>query len=183
MSLEKRKLYGLLAVFDDADRLIEATHKIRDAGYERFDAFSPFPLEGLAEAMEFEPKGVSPICWIGGFLGAASGFALQTYDTLIGFPLNVGGRPYFSWPAYVPITFELMILFAGTFTFLGVLGLNRLPTLYHPAFNIEEFQKRNSSDGFFLLIEAQDSLFDDARTFELLQSLGAVRTYEVPHDP
>ena len=176
-------LYGLMAVFDEPEQLVEAAKKVRGQGYRVFDAYSPFPVEGLAEAMELRPTWIAPICWIGGFLGAAGGFALQCYGTLVEFALNVGGRPLFSWPAYVPITFELMILTAGTFTFLSILLLNRLPTYYHPVFNIEEFQKRNANDGFFLVIEARDSRFSRNETHELLRSLHPVRTYEVPDVP
>lgn len=183
MKATSENLYGLMALFEKPEELIQATKAAHDQGFRKLDAYSPFPIEELAEALEIKHTGVPPICWLGGLLGACSGFALLTYNTVFSFPLNVGGRPLFSWPAYVPITFELMILFAGVFTFFSTLGLNLLPKYYHPVFNIDEFQKRNSSDGFFLVIEASDRHFDRSRTHEFLLSLNPSRIYEVPELP
>jgi hypothetical protein len=183
MSAKAGELWGLMAVFEEPEQLVEAVKRARAAGYRKLDAYSPFPIDEVEEAMEIGHTGVAAICWVAGLVGATSGFALMTYDTVYSYPLNVGGRPYFSWPAYVPITFELMVLFAGVFTFLGVLGLNRLPRYYHPVFNVAEFQQRNSSDGFFLVIEASDRSYRRDETRELLLSLNPSRIYEVPDAP
>lgn len=180
MRIDERELHGLMAVFETQEELVAAVKKTQSQGFREFDAYSPYPIEEVAEAMEIKHTGVAAICWAAGLLGAASGFALMAYDTVASFPLNVGGRPLFSWPAYVPITFELMVLFGGIAAFLAVIALNRLPRYHHPVFNVDEFQRRNSTDGFFLVIEAEDKLFDAPITHEFLSRLGPARIHEVP---
>jgi hypothetical protein len=169
-----------MAVFDTQEQLVNAVRQTQNHGFRRYDAYSPYPIEEAGEAMEIRHTGVAAICWIACLLGAASGFGLMTYNTVASFPLNVGGRPYFSWPAYVPITFELTVLFGGVCTFLSVLALNGLPRFHHPVFNVDEFQRRGSSDGFFLVIEAEDHLFSSTSTYEFLADLKPARIHEVP---
>ncbi len=165
-------IYGLLAEFDDADKLVAATQAARTAGYRRLDAYSPFPVDGLAEALGFTR---TPLGWIvlaGGLLGALAGFGLQYYTAVIALPLNVGGKPFNSWPSFIPITFETTILGAALAAVFGLLLLNGLPMPYHPVFNIGSFA-RASQDGFFLCIETTDPQFDGQKTREFLQGLQA----------
>jgi hypothetical protein len=171
-------LHGLLAEFMRPDDLLAATRRAYTAGYRRMDAYTPFPVEELAEALGSRRTWVPAIVLAGGIAGGAGGFAMQYYATVIDYPLNVGGRPLNSWPAYIPITFELTILAAAVAALLGMLALNRLPQPYHPVFNVPEFA-RASQDRFFLCIEATDPLFDRAGTAHFLDSLGAREVRDV----
>ncbi len=171
--------YGLMAQFEDAEKLLAATQRTREAGYRRIDAYSPFPIDGLGEALGFTHSLISWIVLIGGIVGAAAGFGLQYYVSVIANPINVGGKPTFSWPAFVPITFETTILGAAVAGVIGLLLLNRLPMPYHPVFNIDNFL-RASQDGFFLCIEAADPQFDPQKSREFLESLQPREVYDVP---
>ena len=165
--------YGLLAEFEDADKLLAAAQRTRAAGYRRMDAYAPFPVDGLAEALGFSD---SPIAWIvlmGGLVGGLAGFGLQYYVAVIATPINVGGKPLNSWPAFVPVTFETTVLGAALAAVVGLLLLNGLPMPYHPVFNIEKFA-RASQDGFFLCIETRDLQFDAEKTKAFLRDLGAL---------
>ncbi|HUG92626.1 MAG TPA: DUF3341 domain-containing protein [Planctomycetaceae bacterium] len=172
-------LYGLLAEFEQPDALVEATRRARDAGYRRMDAYAPFPVHGLAEALGFHRTRVPLLVLIGGIVGCAGGYFLQYWVSVIAYPLNIGGRPLHSWPAFVPVTFELTVLVAGLAAVLGMLALNGLPMPYHPLFHVERFA-RASQDRFFLCIEAADPRFDVDETRTFLRSLGAVEVYEAP---
>jgi hypothetical protein len=174
----KPNLYGLMAEFETPDDIVEAAHRTQDAGYRNYDAYSPFPIHELFEAMEQHRTWVSPIVLIGGLVGMTIGFSLQTWTAAIDYPLNIGGRPLFSWPAFIPITFESMVLIAAFSAVLGMLALNGLPKPYHPVFNVDGFE-RASKDRFFLCIEATDPMFSLAETSGFLQGLGAVRVSEV----
>lgn len=177
--LSSPPLYGLLAEFPNAQALVAATRLARAAGYRRMDAFSPFPVEGLAEALEFRQTWIPLVVLLGGVGGAVAGYAMQYYISVIDYPLNIGGRPLHSWPAFIPVTFETAVLGAAVAAVLGVLALNGLPQPYHPLFNVERFL-HVTQDGFFLAIEAADPLFDPARTRDFLLGLGAREVSDVP---
>ncbi len=170
--------YGLLAEFDSPEALLAATRRAFGEGFRKMDAYSPFPVEGLSEALGFHRTRVPLIVLIGGLIGCAGGFYLQYWAAVIDYPINVGGRPLNSWPSFIPITFELTILIAALFAFFGVLALNGLPMPYHPVFNVERFELA-SRNRFFLCIEAADSKFDPSRTRAFLESTGARGVFEV----
>jgi Alternative complex III, ActD subunit len=177
--MKKHPLYGLLAEFETTDALLEAAHKAHEAGYRRLDAFTPFPVEGLADALGFHSTRVPLIVFIGGLIGCGGGFFLQYYPNVIGYPLNIGGKPYFSWPSFIPITFELTILCAALATVFGMLALNGLPTPYHPVFNVPRFELA-TRNRFFLIIKAGDAKFDPAKTRAfLLEELKSREVSEV----
>ena len=171
-------VYGLMAEFDSAEDLLAAARRAHAAGFHRMDAYSPFPVEGLAEAIGFHDPWIARLVLLAGLFGAAFGFASQYWVTVIDYPLNVGGRPFNSWPSYIPITFELTVLFAALTAVVGMIALNRLPMPYHPVFNVPAF-RRVTDDGFFLCIEATDPRFDRGATKRFLESLGAREVSEV----
>jgi hypothetical protein len=171
-------IFCLLAEFDTAESLIEATRKTRDAGYVRTDAFAPFPVHGLDEALGLKRSGVALITLIGGILGALTGFLMQVYSCTYSYRENVGGRPLYSWPAFIPITFELTVLGAGLSAAIGMLALNRLPQPYHPVFNSSRFELA-SRNKFFLCIEASDPKFELTQARQFLQGLSPMGVEEV----
>jgi hypothetical protein len=171
-------IYGLVAEFDKVDDLIAATRAVHEQGYRNVDAFTPFPVEEVAEELHLGGTGVPPLVLGAGLTGAAGGFLLQTIGMAYDYPMNVGGRPLVSWPAFIPITFESTILLAAFAAVLGILVLNGLPRPHHPVFNTPNFE-RASDDGFFLCIEATDRKFDLANTRRFLESLKAKRVSEV----
>lgn len=173
-------LYGLIAEFDDADDLVRAAAAARQAGYRRMDAYSPFPVHGLDEALKFHDWRVPWMIFIGGIFGGTFGLLMEWWCSGIDYPWNVGGKPYFSWPDYIPIIFELTILFASLTAFVGMLALNGLPRPHHPIFNAPNFE-RSSQDLFFLCIEARDGHFDREGTEEFLRSLNPQAVSEVPN--
>jgi hypothetical protein len=171
-SLPKGPHYGILAEFATPADLYHACERVRDAGFTRWDAHTPFPVHGLAAAMGLRR---SPLPWIVlgmGLMGAALGFVLQWWVHASAYPLVISGKPYFSWPAYVPITFELGVLFGALGAVLGMLGLNQLPMHHHPLFRSKVFE-RVTDDAFFISIEAWDPRFDPSATRKLLESMGA----------
>lgn len=164
-------IYGLVAEFSDPESLLQAAERTRDAGYRRIDAYSPFPVHGLAEAIGFKDNWLPWVIFLAGVTGTIAGFALQIYALAIDYPHNVGGRPLISWPAFIPVSFETTILLASFGAVIGMLGLNGLPRPHHPIFNTPRFELA-SQDRFFLCIEATDPLFDIERTEQFLESLG-----------
>jgi hypothetical protein len=165
-------LAGLMAGF--------ATHQelLRAAGYRKMDAFSPFPVEGLAEALGHGRCGIPLIVLIAGITGGLGGYFMEWYAMAVDYPLNIGGRPLHSWPAFIPITFELTVLCASLSALIAMLALNRLPQPYHPVFNVPEFV-RASTDRFFLCIESSDQMFDIVVTRQFMEALGPFMVAEV----
>ena len=178
MIVREPALYGLLAQFDDAEQTLAAATQVHAAGYRKADAFTPFPVEGLAEALGFERSAVAPIVLLFGIIGGLTGFGMCWFANVINYPLNVGGRPYNSWPAFIAITFELTVLFAGLAACFAMLLLNGLPQPYHPLFNVPAF-KAASRNGFFICIEATDPQFDLKTTRAFLESLQPHAVVEV----
>ncbi len=176
--MRKAPLYGLIAEFEQPETLLEAARKAHEAGYRRMDAFTPLPIEGLSEAIGFHRTRLPIVVLIGGAMGCLGGFLLQYYPNVIGFPLNIGGRPYNSWPSFIPITFEMTILVSALTVVLGMLALNGLPMPYHPVFNVPRFALA-TRDRFFLCIEARDSIFDLEKTKRFLGELKPHGVYEV----
>jgi hypothetical protein len=163
-------LYGLMAEFDEPEPLLAAARRAHAAGYRHMDAYSPMPVEGLAEAIGFRTTLVERLVFCAGLLGASGGFGLCWWITVVAYPHNVAGRPLNSWPAYIPITFECMVLVACLTAMFGMLALNGLPQPYHPVFNVQRFEHA-SRDKFFLCIEATDPKFDVLATREFLEQL------------
>ena len=166
-------LYGVMAEFDDTTALVEAARRTYAEGYRKFEAYSPFPIHDLFEVMHIRDKRVGLLVLLGGLTGMCTGLGLQAWVSAIAYPLNIAGRPYLSWPMFIPVTFELTILFAAFAAVFGMLGLNGLPMPYHPVFNVERFAMHASQDRFYLAIEANDPKFDRTATRSFLQSLGA----------
>lgn len=174
----KENLYGMMAEFGTPEELLAAARAAHQAGYRKMDAYSPFAVEGVAEAIGFSKTRVPLVVLIGGIVGGVAAYAMQWYSAVIDYPLNVGGRPLHSWPAFVPITFELTVLFAAIAGVIGMLAMNGLPKPYHPVFNVPEF-KLASQTRFFLCIEADDQVFEPNEVREFFRSLGAISVREV----
>jgi ActD protein len=164
-------IYGLMAEFEDPNELVAAAHRAYHEGYRVMDAYSPLPIEELHEAIGFHHTRLPLIVLIGGIVGCISGFLLQWWVHTTAYPVNVGGKPFNSWPAFIPITFECTILGAALAAVFGMLALNGLPQPYHPVFNVPRFALA-SRNRFFLCIEARDAKFDLGRTREFLETLG-----------
>src|ERR687891_2082059 len=171
-------LYGLMAEFDAPEALLEAARRSFADGYRRMDAYTPFPVDGLAEAIGFHKTRIPLIVLIGAVVGCIGGFYLQYWASVINYPLNIGGRPLNSRPAFIPVTFEVTILVAALSAVLGLLALNGLPMPYHPVFNVERFQLA-TRNRFFLCIEAIDPKFDHEATLRFLESVGPQGVYDV----
>jgi hypothetical protein len=169
---EEKGIYGLMAEFDDPSLIVAAARRTYEAGYRRINAYSPYPIEELAEAIGFHRNMVPLATLVCGVLGGLGGFALQYWTSAIAYPLNVGGRPLLSLPAFIPVTFECTILLAAFGAFIGSLLMNRLPQPYHPTFNVPSFA-RASQDRYFLCVKADDPKFKEAETRAFLESLGA----------
>jgi hypothetical protein len=172
------KLYGLLAEFATADALLEAAKHAHEAGYTRAEAYAPFPVEGLAEAVGFRRNHVPLITFIGGVVGGVGAYFLQWYSAVVDYPVNIGGRPLHSWPSFMPITFELTILGAAFAALFGMFYLNGLPTLRHPLFDVPDFDLA-SRNRFFLCLPTQDVAFDLQRGRALLEDLKPLLIREV----
>ena len=165
-------LYGVMAEFDNPSDLVAAARTTYEAGYRRINGYSPFPIEELSEAIGFTKTSLPLIVLIGGIVGGVGGYLMQYWIEVIDYPLNVGGKPYNSWPAFVPITFEMTVLCAAFAAVLGMLALNKLPQPYHPVFNAPNFALA-TRDRFFLVIEANDPKFKHEEVKQFMQQLGA----------
>jgi len=175
------KLYGLVAEFAEPEPLVAAARKVHDAGYRRVDAYTPFPVDGLAETIGKVDVKVPWIMFFGGIAGFLGGFGFLVWSIAIDYPLNIGGRPLVAWPSFIPISYELTILLACLSGIVAMIYLNGLPMPYHPVFNAPNFD-RATTDRFFLGIEAGDKQFDREETRRLLESLHPLRVSEVGTD-
>jgi hypothetical protein len=171
-------LYGVMAEFESPTDLVAAAHKVYSLGYRRINGYSPFPIEELSEAIGFTKTSLPLIVFIGGVVGGLSGFFMQYWIEVIDYPINVGGKPTNSWPAFIPITFEMTVLFAAFSAVLGMLILNKLPQPYHPVFNLPNFALA-TRDRFFLAVEANDPKFKHGEVVDLLKSLNATAVNDV----
>lgn len=173
-------IYGVMAEFDSPSALVSATRAARAKGYRKLDAYSPFPIEELTDALHLHKNKLPLIVLAGGIIGGLTGFFLQYWIAVVYFPINIAGRPLNSWPSFIIITFELTILFASLSAVLGMMALCGLPMPYHPVFNVPRFSAA-SRNRFFLCIEAADPLFDPAKTSEFLGTLEPREVSEVAH--
>ena len=173
-------IYGLMAEFANPTDLVLAARRAHEAGYRRMDGYSPFPVEELSDAIGFHKDNVSLVVLIGGLVGGSIGYLMQWWISAISYPINVGGKPYHSWPAFIVVTFEMTVLFAGVAAVLGMLALNGLPMPYHPVFHSPRFAFA-TRDRFFLCIEARDPLFDRVQTMNFLRSLSPYDVAEIPY--
>lgn len=173
-------VYGVMAEFDNPTDVVAATRRAYEEGYRRMDAYSPYPIEALSEAVGPHKERLPLIVLIGGIVGLIGGYAMQYYVSVINYPLNVGGKPLHSWPAFIPITFETTVLGAAMAAIFGMLALNGLPEPYHPVFNAPNFALA-TRDRFFLVIESRDPKFDREATTNFLRGLGAHEVADVEH--
>ena len=177
--MKTTRIYGIMAEFDSASDLVAAARKTHEAGYRKIDAYSPFPVEELAEAIGFHKNRVPLVTLIGAIIGGLSGYLMQYWIAAVDYPINVGGRPFHSWPSFIVVTFEMTILFGGIFAVLGMLALNGLPMPYHPVFNVPRFAMA-TKDRFFLIVFSTDPKYSPTGTRQFLESLGPRSISEVP---
>lgn len=177
---EKPEIYGLVAEFPDAETIVEAAEKVKAAGYDKVEGYTPMPVEELIHALGHHKSPVPKIIFGGALLGCLTGLGLQYWVSAIDYPLNVGGRPLASWVSFIPVTFEMTILFGAFAAVGGMLLVNGLPMPYHPLFNVKRFSYV-TRDKFFLCIEAIDPRFDRQETREFLESLNPTGVSEVEH--
>ena len=182
MSRPKTEIYGLLAEFDVPDEVVEAAEAVHAAGYRRIDAYSPYPIEALAEALHLGRSVMSKLVLGGALCGMAAGYGLCWWSSVVAYPMNISGKPFHSWPAFIVPTYETTILFACLTAVFGMLWVNKLTQPYHPLFNVPSFTMGASRDKFYVCVEADDPRFDRAGTRRFLESLKGVKLVsEVPH--
>lgn len=174
----ERNIYGILAEFDTATEWVDAAREIRDAGYKKTDAFSPFPVHEIDEALGIRRSILPFLVFGGGITGLLTGLGLQYFVHVFEYPIIVGGRPYFSLPSFIPPSYELTILFAAFTAVFGMILLNGLPQPYHPVFNVPRFALA-TREKFFLLIEAKDPKFDYEETKSFMQGLNPQEVFDV----
>jgi hypothetical protein len=172
-------MYGLMAEFESPEQVLEAARGAYEQGYRMMEAYTPFPVEGLAEALGFRRTRIPEVVLIGGLIGGLGGYFMQWYSAVVDYPINVGGRPMHSWPSFIPITFELAVLGGAFAAVLGMLALNGLPRPHHPVFNVPKFALA-SHDRFFLSIQARDPLFDPEATRRTLEKFNPKMVTVVP---
>jgi hypothetical protein len=172
------ELRGLIAEFENEEAIVEATQKTVDAGYHHIETYTPYPLDELLDIQHLHKNKVALVILIGGLTGCAVGFFMQYFASVIHYPLNVGGRPFNSWPAFIPVMFECTVLFAAFAAFVGMMVMNKLPRPNHPLFDIERFQFA-TQDRFFLCIEAEDPYFEKDATRQFLEELNPHEVNEV----
>lgn len=173
------KIYGLMAEFRTGDALLDAARRAREEGYRAVEAYAPYAVEGIAEAVGFRHDRVPLITLLGGIAGGLGGYFLQWYSAVLDFPINVGGRPLHSWPSFIPATFELTILGAALAAVFGMLAANGLPRLHHPVFNAPDFEQ-SSRNRFFLCLPVHDAKFDPQKSRAFLEGLQPIAVSEVP---
>ncbi|HWC97471.1 MAG TPA: DUF3341 domain-containing protein [Candidatus Sulfopaludibacter sp.] len=178
--MSKPEIYGMMAEFDNPTSLVNAARAAHEKGFRKLDAYSPFPIEELTDALHLHKNKLPLIVLLGGIIGGTLGYLLQYYVTVWQFPINVAGKPLHSWPSYIVITFECTVLVAGLSAVFGLLALCGLPMPYHPTFNVPRFALA-SRNRFFLCIESTDPLFDRQRTSEFLETLEPKEVSEVAH--
>ena len=176
--MKTTRIYGIMAEFDSASDLVAAARRTHQSGYQKIDAYSPFPVEELSEAIGFHTNRVALVTLIGAITGGISGYLMQYWMNAVNYPVIVGGKPPHSWPAFIPITFEMTILFGGISAVLGMLALNGLPMPYHPVFNVPRFAMA-TKDRFFLIVFSTDPKYSPAGTRQFLESLGPRSISEV----
>ena len=172
--------YGIIAEFDEPEPLVEATRHAYERGYRMMEAYTPFPVHGLPDALGFKHNKIPAVVLIGGIVGGLTGFFMQYYSAVLSYPIDVAGRPFNSWPAFIPITFEMTVLFAALAAVFGMLGLNGLPRPHHPVFNAPNFALA-SRNRFFLCIQARDPLFDIDTVRQVLEEHRPIAVNEVPY--
>jgi hypothetical protein len=182
MNQSESHLHGLGAEFSSASALMQAAEKVRDAGFRKWDVYSPFPIHGMDAAMGFQRSRVSFFSLIGGITGLTTAFTLIYYTSALNYPLITQGKPYFSLEASMPIFFELTVLLTAFGTIIGLLLLTLMPRLHHPVFNWDRF-KRVSDDGFFVVLEAADPRFEKGASRRFLEELGGSHITEIYQDP
>ena len=180
MAAPRFPIYGYLAEFHSGEDLLRAAESTKAAGYEVVEAYTPVPMEDVAHALGHKNWRLPYIVLIGGLVGACVGFGMQYWISVVDYPLDIGGRPLNSWPAFIVVTFEMTILFAAASAVLGMLALNGLPRLYHPVFNVPMFETA-SRNRFFLMILSRDARFDMEGTRAFMDSLAPLQVAEVPH--
>ena len=180
--IEKTQVFGLTAEFDSTEKLLLAARRVRDAGYRATDAFTPFPVHGLVEALGLPVSRLSSLILLGGATGCSVGVGLQYWVSSIAYPHIVAGRPFFSWPNFIPVVFECTVLFAALTAVVGMFGLNGLPRPYHPVFSAPRIE-RTSTDAFVIFVSAEDPQFDANRTAAFLRSLGSSEVHPVHVEP
>ena len=168
----------MVAEFDEPTSLVAAAQSAYAAGYRKMDAYSPIPIEELSEALGLRRTRLPILVFLGGLAGGLGGYSLQYWSQTMAYTMNVGGRPFHSWPQFIPVTFETTVLGAALTAFVGMWALNKLPQPYHPVFNVPEFA-RASTDRFFLCIEATDPRFEMAGTRRFLEGLHPLGVSEV----
>src|ERR1700704_4436436 len=177
--MKRERIYGIMAEFDSPTALVEAARLTHQAGYQKIDAYSPFPIEGLAEEIGFHRDEVPLVVLIGGIVGGLTGYLMQYWMSAVAYPLNIGGKPYHSWPAFIVITFVMTLLFAGISAVFGMLALNGLPLPYHPVFNLPRFAFA-TKDRFFLIVFSSDPKYKPTEVRGFLESLRPRSISEVP---
>lgn len=171
--------FGLIARFDSVEALMHAAERVRDAGYTRVDAYTPFPIEGLTASLGLPKTKLPALVLAAGIIGGLTGFGMQYFAQVIHYPYNIGGKPLYSWPAWIPITFEVTILFAAFTAAIAMIVLNGLPQPYHPVFNVKGFE-RATEDRFFISIESTDPKFEEGAVRDLFRAAGAAEVSDVP---